>query len=131
PRRLCQVLVPRIHARHQPRLVDLHPPCLDLRQRVHRLHIVRPRHVRDHRREVQLQLDRVPRFRIRRQLASLPPPPLHCRPIQPCVAHAAAPSQTPPRAQADNRAPPLRPASPRPAHPTRSPCSRSTSADPC
>jgi hypothetical protein len=35
------VLVARVHAAHQPRLVDLHLLLLDVRQRRHRLYVVR------------------------------------------------------------------------------------------
>ena len=52
-RRFGQVFQARIDTTQQIRLVDLDALLLNLRQRVHHLHMIRPRNMRNYRRQIE------------------------------------------------------------------------------
>jgi hypothetical protein len=73
-RRIVQIFEARVHAREQVRLLNRHPFLFHFRQRHHGFDFVRPGHMRNDSRKIQLQLDRVLRVGISAKVVSIFPP---------------------------------------------------------
>ena len=73
-RGVMQIFETRVHAREQICFLNGHAFSFHFRQRYHRFDFVRPRHVRNHRREIKLKLDGILRVRVGAEFGSILPP---------------------------------------------------------